>query len=71
MVELLKTKTFWAAVLSLLASFVLAAFGPDDKLVTFTTFIQSVLSDDKFWLGVVGITGRNALLNVAKQRDSK
>lgn len=61
---LIKTRTFWVALLAVAAAVVDAFFGPGDVLRPLKDALWNLMSDDKLWVGIVGITGRSALLKM-------
>lgn len=62
--SLVKTKTFWVGVVSILAAVVAAVFGGNETIdsVSVVEVGKVLLSDEKLYVGVAAITGRAALL---------
>lgn len=63
--ELFRKKTTWIGILAAATAIVQALFGPDDALRPAAEIIRQVMADEKFWLGLAAIMGRNALLKAA------
>ena len=60
--NLWQTKTFWAGVVSILAGVVVATFGDQEAALPIKEIILNLISDEKLWLGILAITGRQALI---------
>lgn len=62
--SLVKTKTFWVGVVSILAAIVAAVFGGNETIdsVNVVEAGKALLSDEKLYVGLGFITGRAALL---------